>query len=61
MDKTGQQIMKIIRNTQLSLFTQNIRKTENAGQVRGRVYTLGKTNARVLISLASPCRLTLDT
>ena len=53
--------MKIIRNTQLSLFTQNIRKTENAGQVGGRVYTLGKTNARVLISLASPCRLTLDT
>lgn len=61
MEKTGQQIMKIIRNTELIYFHSKYKKTENAGHEGGWLYTSGKINSRVLISLASPYRLTLDT
>ena len=45
MDKTGQQIMKIIRNTgAIPLFTQNEKKNRKSERVGGLVYTLGEIN-----------------
>lgn len=40
MEKTGQQIMKIIRNTELIYFHSKYEKTENAGNEGGWLYTL---------------------
>lgn len=40
MEKTGQQIMKIIRNTELIYFHSKYKKTENAGNEGGWLYTL---------------------